>query len=189
MSKIIPFSRYFQKVHPKSGQPTYFVEKLWKGLIQLKPDISEFDTEILKLNILPVIGYKNIQQFQQRLFMIEPKFHTIRAGNRWKVGDKFSPRVWSGKPYCSKQIIIAPDIEIKKIFDIELINSVNSNITGHDRGYWCKVDDVVISELWFNELVKNDGLNWSDFIDWFNLKDNEIFKGQIICWNQNVQYL
>lgn len=46
------------------------------------------------------------------------KEHTIRKGKRWKVGDKFSPRIWSGKPYKSKQIILAPDTEIKQVFDI-----------------------------------------------------------------------
>lgn len=32
MSKVRTFSRYFPKGHPKEGQPTFFVEKFWKGL-------------------------------------------------------------------------------------------------------------------------------------------------------------
>jgi hypothetical protein len=32
MAKVRTFSRFFPKGHPKSGQPTFFVEKFWKGL-------------------------------------------------------------------------------------------------------------------------------------------------------------
>lgn len=38
----------------------------------------------------------------------DQKHHTIRAGNRFKTGDYFSPRVWSGSPYNSKQLNMRP---------------------------------------------------------------------------------
>lgn len=101
------------------------------------------------------------------------KHHTIRAGNRWKVGDKFSPRVWSKKPYNSKHIIIAPDIEVKKIWDFEIKDS-----------------EVIINGCLYNgkakELIKNDGLKEMEFWQWF--KFPKPFKGQIICWNENIEY-
>ena len=35
MSKVITFSRYFPSYHPRKGEPTFFVEKIHWGLIDL----------------------------------------------------------------------------------------------------------------------------------------------------------
>lgn len=107
------------------------------------------------------------------------KHHTIRAGNRWKVGDKFSPRVWSGKPRNSKQIIIAPDIEIKKVFDFEMdLNGIYS------------INGKYISHKSYHKLANNDGLTEVDMQFWFmpNMNKPKEFKGQIICWDENINY-
>jgi hypothetical protein len=184
MSKVITFSRVFPKYHPKAGQPTYFVEKL--------------------LSSINYKYYDEDRQFNPRLSVdsFEPKHHTIRNGNRWKVGDKFSPRVWSGKPYQSKQIIIAPDIEIVKIWDFEIttedddgehdwsfVEFLGKHYTAYGYGGY---DDKIMVEI-----AKNDGLTISDFYDWFLTRRTKqqrlenkpkIFKGQIICWNPNINY-
>ena len=124
MSKVITFSRVFPAYHPKKGQPTFFVEKIWQsfGINPLfpSPSLSIHNTH-LPYDIVHLVGDDLVY-----LHEYDPKHHTIRAGNRWKVGDKFSPRVWSGKPYNSKQIIIAPDIEIKKVWEFEI----------NENGYW-----------------------------------------------------
>lgn len=170
MSKVLTFSRHFPAYHPKKGKPTYFVEKITKSLHQsgLAPwDIPEdiFCTEMY--------------------WIAEPKNHTIRAGNRFKAGDKFSPRVWSGKPYQTKQIIIAPDIEVKKVFPFE--------IKLYHDGYWIdfagnKVPIEYTADL--SMLAKNDGLTVTDMIDWFinPKKKYNMMEGQIICWNENINY-
>jgi hypothetical protein len=156
MSKVITFSRFFPKYHPKAGQPTYFVEKL--------------------LSSINYKYYDEDRQFNPRLSVdgFEPKHHTIRKGNRWKVGDKFSPRVWSGKPYNSKQIIICPDIEIKQVFNFtkDLIS---------DKWY---VNGVEMSSAERIDLAQNDGLLYKDLLDWFQ----KPFNGQIICWSDAVSY-
>jgi len=130
MSRIITFSRTFPAYHPKKGQPTYFVEKL--------------------LSSINYKYYDEDRQFNPRLSVdsFEPKHHTIRSGNRWKVGDKFSPRVWSGKPYNSKMITIAPDIEIKQIwgFQKDLIS---------DKWY---INGIEMSSAARIDLALNDGL-------------------------------
>lgn len=80
MSKVITFSRYFPKGHPRAGEETYFVEQIYNSIFSLNDwsDAPEQDEDyIIPLN-LDIIGIKH---------------HTIRAGNRWKVGDKFSPQV------------------------------------------------------------------------------------------------
>lgn len=174
MSKVLTFSRKFPAYHPKAGQPTYFVEKIAKSLHKSGLAPWDIPDEIF---------------CQEMYYLSEPKNHTIRAGNRWKVGDKFSPRVWgddinpkSGKSgaYQSKQIIIAPDIEVKKVWEFFI------------NGGEFKIDDNIYggeSESIFEllELIAlNDGLNRHDLMAWF--KYPKPFSGQIICWNENVNY-
>ena len=162
MSCVITFSRVFPKYHPKAGQPTYFVEKLWESIgLPDKEYCFNLPDE-----------YQNFMRADSS--EVWAKHHTIRNGNRWKVGDKFSPRVWADKPYYSKQIIIAPDIEIKKVWEIELI------IRGHFK------ELIFLNDLQRNvpleEVAKNDGLLVNDLLNWFN----KPFKGQIICWSDYV---
>lgn len=179
MSKVLTFSRTFPAYHPKAGQQTYFVEQIWNGLNNLKmpvPKVKELPSDFM-WSILPLSNYGC-------------KYHTIRSGNRWKVGDKFSPRVWSGKPYRSKQIIIAPDIEVKKVWEFE-IKKTNFNgeiyIThsfpelGMD-----KLKERIINPALIKVIAENDGLSFIDFMQWFQFP--KPFSGQIICWNENINY-
>lgn len=161
MAKVLTFSRVFPAYHPKAGQPTYFVEKIYNSLF----------------------ARNNLMDYPKGLevneSILETKHHTIRAGNRFKVGDYFSPRVWSGKPYNSKQIIIAPDIQVKKVWDFEIdLNCVYS------------IDGKYTSEQTDYDLAMNDGLTESEMQFWFmpNMNKPKEFKGQIICWNESVNY-
>ena len=169
MSKVITFSRKFQKGHPRVGEQTHFVEKIMRHfLIEHSPMfpywMQAMEKNELNIRIRDCYDYK-------------PKFHTIRAGNRFKVGDTFSPRVWSDKPYRSEQIVIAPDIEVKKIWDILIAKDLKG---------------IRINRNWFFEnyesllfkLATNDGLSVTDFLDWFP----SYFEGQIICWSDNINY-
>jgi hypothetical protein len=161
------FSRVFPSYHPRKGQPTYFLEKIWESIKMKDPDyISQF-----------IWGDWLDHKFQ-------PKHHTIRAGHRWKVGDKFSPRVWSGQPYQSKQIVIAPDIEVKKTWDFDVIDiggidciRLNNEPFGqfHPLAKGCQ------------DIAKNDGLTSIELIQWFS-NPKPYGKYQIICWNENINY-
>ncbi len=157
------FARYFPKTHPNVGVPTYFVEKIYKSLYVVKSIPAELVNDFNYLIM-------NDDNFL-------PKNHTIRKGNRWKIGDKFSPRVWSGKPYNSKQITIAPDIIITKIYDIRILVldfgrlSLQCVIT---------IDGKPFDRI--EDLAMNDGLHIDDFLNWFLNKKSETFSGQIICW-------
>jgi len=157
MAKVIIFSRKFPSSHPRKGEETYFVEKFWNSVgVPEKCDIGP-------LNILA--GLSGVA-----------KHHTIRAGSRWKVGDMFSPRVWADKPYRSKQIIIGPDIEIKKIWNIRIYAYYLKGLVISWQG----------SEFDIDKVAANDGLSTDDFIDWF--EKSIPFNGQIICWNENINY-
>src|SRR5687767_4729574 len=106
MARVITFSKYFPCYHPKAGKPTGFVMKIWKSL-----------------------GYTHNYELIKDLFTgfhdknVMPKHHTLRGGSRWKVGDKFSPRIWSGEPYRSKQIAIAHDCEVIKVWAFKMYST------------------------------------------------------------------
>lgn len=172
--KVITFSLNFPNTHPRKGEPTFFVEKIWKGI---------WDGETSMNN--PLAGYweQYDQAFplkytdQENIHQHKPKVHTIRAGNRWKVDEWFSPRIWTGKPYASKQLQFGPPIQIKKIFKIKV----------DDSGLW--VDDY----LWqspYDRIAINDGLNNRDFIDWIikPYSDKKSLIGQAICWDESIEY-
>lgn len=107
-----------------------------------------------------------------------PKYHTIRAGTRWKVGDMASLRVWSGPPYRSKQVEFA-QVEVVKTWDID-----------YNGTYWF-INDAVVSTDTMQIVALNDGLTWEDFSAWFAIHpkmEEEGFCGQIISWNPDIIY-
>lgn len=165
--KVLTFSRHFPKGHAKAGQPTYFVEKVFASLKdKVVPDP------------LAIPGFI-WAQFQDCTF---PKGHTIRSGSRFKPGDMAGLRVWSDKPYRSKQIEFA-QVEVKKVWDIKIhiINgSVGVNVNGE-----------AMKGVQAPRIARNDGLEWIDFVNWFNIhpkKKQQVFTGQIICWNDSIEY-
>ena len=188
MSKVLTFSRHFPAYHPKAGQPTYFVEMI---LDQIKIDYSKAEYRAQLKDLNPGKQAHIITDFQLGLSINicnELKHHTIRAGHRFKAGDWFSPRVWSGQPYRSKQIIIAPPIKVKKVWDIEImIHDGSMQILVPVRhNHWLMLP--------LGEVATNDGLSIDDFQSWMNvhpkrIKEGEvIFTGQIICWNDKITY-
>jgi len=184
MAKVITLSRRFPSYHPKKGQCTYFVEKVLPALgIDIETThgfIPAYLDELEPLNAhLPAgVAY----DFVCKLTNIGDtplKYHTIRAGKRWKAGDKASLRVWSDTPYDSKQIILAPDIVIPKVLDVEMYyddpGKLCIDIGGSTYAYWSEILGVA---------SKNDGLDWKDMIDWFvrspDFKKTKHFSGQMI---------
>lgn len=164
--RVLTFSTHFPKGHPKEGKQTFFREKIWAGLAD-RADGFKIPDEITDWDWYEY--YNGI-----------PKHHTIRSGNRWKVGDKFSPRIWSGKPYASKQITFAPPIEIKKIWEIKI------------EGYQVFINKELFSQFQYSNqvanLAKNDGLSVDDFWNWFPCKPGKVFEGQIISWSIDIAY-
>lgn len=178
MAKVITFSRFFPSYHPKKGQPTYFVEKIWAHLI-----LSEkFDWESCESYLCGFWceGIFSMKKVEECVNTDALKIHTIREDSRWKVGDVFSPRVWSGKPYYSKQIVFAPELTITKT---EKIGTV---MYGDEMRFWKPYEGTdwahrpdmkqTLSRLETETIAKNDGLLVDDFRAWFK----KGFEGQII---------
>lgn len=180
--RVLTFSRTYPAYHPKKGQPTHFVEKIWKSQYVNgecpDPLNDAINTYVSAMDGLELASYNDLR----------PKWHTIRAGHRWKVGDVFSPRVWSGKPYGSKQVEFAPPLEVKKVWSFELVLHLF-----HERGFgWgVSVDGNDFLPDGQQGLAQNDGLELGDFLDWFKgpTKQGTVrFSGQIICWNPDLTY-
>ena len=166
MSKVITFSRSFPAYHTKAGHSTYFVEKFIKSF-----DNEEYESSKNFIRKTTALG---IQAWHD----LTPKYHTIRSGNRWKKGDYFSPRVWFDKPYRSPMITIAPDTLITDVWDFEIKDGlilINNQVYAYSSS----------TEL-LDPLASNDGLNQIELLEWF--KCPNYFKGQIICWNENIKY-
>ena len=188
MAKVITFSRQFPSYHPKAGQPTYFVEKVLRSVCEDMEHIRRYE---YTLEILQTIGGYDITKLGLRAIdLFDPKHHTIRAGHRFKAGDWFSPRVWSGKPYNSKQIQFAPDIRIPKTWDYKMaFHRVNGEVN-----LYAFVNDILVETPKAEMIASNDGLTLQDFSNWFCRKGQKfivglpIFDGQIICWNESIEY-
>lgn len=175
------FSRQFSQEHPRAGEPTYFVEKLIQSFLLL--DLLGYHTEHIKR--LRDLGYLEISKI-----ILDPmeKHHTIRAGHRFKKGDKFSPRVWAGKPYRSKQVILGPDVEVANTWNFE----VDENGICSLNGRYILSEHEGTEEPLIEEIAKNDGLSTKDFVDWIiqpAYRNHTAFFGQIITWNPKLEYI
>ncbi len=178
MARVITFSRRFPVTHPKKGQPTHFINSLWNspsiwpGTVWLEDnsgDIAAIRPEIEEwMNLESILKTK--------------KNHTIRAGQRHKAGDFFSPRVWSEGPYQSPQVKIGADTRIVKTWNIYM------DLCPDPEHYWLDVifinGEISTDVEIVKKLAKNDGLSEQDFRDWFK----KPFSGQIICWNEAIEY-
>lgn len=168
MARPILFSKTYPSYHPRKGELTFFVEKIWKFLADHGDEQSEKE-----LNEL----------FESEMFasystdLIFPKSHTIRSGRRWKTNDVFSPRIWSGPPYRSKQITFAKDLMIHHVWDILILPSYEVFINGQLYGYYGSPE--------IDKLAFHDGLSPQDFQSWFSKLP---FEGQIICWDAGINY-
>lgn len=180
---VLTFSRHFPAYHPKAGDTTHFVEKIHSSLGIVGDNRADIEEHIALLNIQLFVDKKElIVSFTDSIdweneFL--PKHHTIRAGHRFKAGDWFSPRVWSGQPYRSKQIIIAPPIQVKKVWDFDLMK-------GTDKWILC-LNGVQRERDLLLEIAQNDGLDLSDLLAWFKFP-KPTTNCQIICWNDKITY-
>lgn len=179
MAKVRTLSRKFMQGHLLAGCPTLFVESF---LNSIKPNWKENDEywfDLCNYNYKNLdkskISIKELYSFYDSLRKTNlVKKHTIRGGNHFKAADKISIRCWLDKPYNSPQIILWDDLEVKKVFDFSK-DLLSDNFYLNSK------------ELRFNEiltLANNDGLELSEFNQWFN----KPFVGQIITWSDGLNY-
>lgn len=173
--KVLTFARHFPAGHCRKGEPTYFVEQILNAVMPRGVN-GIIDRNAIDRKVLDIIN--DFVILDGRL----EKHHTIRAGARFKPGDMASLRVWSNKPYRSKQIEFA-QVEVKKVWVVRIEFSKDI--------IWVQINGGMRTYAFQNELAKNDGLELQDFIDWFKghpKKGSEVFTGQIICWSPHITY-
>jgi hypothetical protein len=164
MARVITFSRHFPATHPSKGEKTRFVERIWSGLLPM------FNRKLMHSwldehdGVLWDISYVDWLIKNQ----VPPKIHTIRKGCRFKKGDDFSFRVWSGNPYASKQVQFAPDLFV---IDTPRFKTDGLHYYVNNERKWGQS----------SMLADNDGLLLADFAAWFP----EPMEGQIILWHKN----
>lgn len=175
MSKVLTFMQHLPKSKGFDGEPTNFIAKIWKSLVfndcKYQP-ASERIPQPKHMMLFPeqnaiLSQYLFVYYFMDNQLEIDAKKHTIRAGDRWEEGDYASLRVWSGKPYRSKQIEFTQEVLIEKVYDFKIRNN---------KVY---VNGKQFKNRKLLNLVRNDGLTLEQFWKFF-YKD---FTGQIICWN------
>lgn len=171
--KVMMVSTFFPKTHRFNGLRTTFEVKIWSTLVNLlgfsqpkfHKDITHESTKILEVNEKTPL-----------------KLHTIRAGSSWKEGQELSLRCWSGKPYNSKQEVIANGVKIQKVQSIKYVPNE-----------FLRIGDTVFTgekmQLKLFRIAKNDGFSTlNEFLEWFQ----KPFVGNIIWFvnpdDLNINY-
>lgn len=173
--KVITVSRNFPAYHIKAGEPTYFIEQIYNDVFAG----CAFVLELLK-ELNPKIDIEILDKLNDSLDVdvTDLKRHTIRKGKRWKNGEEASLRIWSGKPYNSKQIEFARvkltviDFEIKE----DDADEPSIYLNGKHYAQIGATDSI--------KIANNDGLMLDDFKSWFRYPKN--FSGQLLSWSGNL---
>ena len=96
---------------------------------------------------------------------------TIRAGNRWKAGDVFQPRIWTGKPYQSPQLAFMPELTILGTQSFEHDGKGKFFLEGSELGF-----------MQVQKIAAHDGLSPRSFVAWFS----KPFKGQRLIFGRKA---
>lgn len=160
---VLTVSRVFPTTHKRKGEPTFFVEKIFKGLNQIMPCC--WCGHGCTCSKHCIIDSMNLNE----------KLHTIRANYElWAKRIKdvqegkaiLSIRYWSGKPYNSKQVEICQLDKDSGIGIQKLITLYDSFVLiGKKENEY---DSFSIKK---DLLAKNDGLSLEDFKEWFRKYD------------------
>ena len=189
-----------------NGQPTYFVEKIlkglpdkgtyfpaickecgWKGMSSLCGTHQIADTGDWSDWACPKCGCESLDDCEGIELInngyyheapIAPKLHTIRSDpkNRWKAGNKIHFVI---NNRTKDRFQFAPVLECKSVQNIRIRHSLIPYPPGVFVG-----DNLMyrLAPEEIEDLARNDGFNSvEDFFKWFD-KD---FDGKIIHWHEN----
>ena len=139
---VLTLSQNFPVTHSKAGQPTFFKDKFHAA-------ITHNDEYWNKLHTIRA----NYQLWRER-------FDQIERGEAC-----LSIRLWTGKPYCSKQVEIAR-LTAEDGIGLEMLQFKK----GHEWGEWVIADreDYWCTHVKPSTLAMNDGLSLEDWTEWFN---------------------
>jgi len=176
-----------------NGKPTYFVEKIWKGLWETN------NVEFIIMSSEYEFGYNEISPLkyveQENIHTYNPKLHTIREDPhcRWRPGRRIHPVINNRSP---NRFQFAPVIKCQSVQSITILyNDGNPAVYLGDTCesgmpfYFKDFDEedgqyICYGENQMLQLAQNDGFDSiADFFAYFH-KD---FSGKIIHWT-NLKY-
>lgn len=171
---ILPFSTQL------NGKPTYFVERIWEGLLR---NIFEEDVEYQQYLRLHKKQFgENWDWFPDGYPRLEnPKVHTIREdkADSWKAGTKIDFFINCRQ---KKMFRFAPVLPVVSVQKIEIVYYTNREILMNDLppNKAILIDDKKrLNDKEIEVLAQNDGFDTiEDFFAYFN----EDFTGKIIHW-------
>lgn len=150
----------------KNGQPTYFVEKIWRGLEQLSPVYKKYSNEWLQ------IYYQKIDNTCDFQTNFQPKITTIREDkhDRWHAGVLIHFIVFPRSKKMFQFAPVIPCVSTQKIV-------IETN--GYLNDYKVYVDGRELNIKEVQRVAWNDGFdNVISFLLWFR----DGFEGKIIHW-------
>lgn len=174
---ILPFSTQM------NGKPTYFVEKIWEGLLRhIVPTDNEYIAHLNWHEELFGKQWDFIPEETDR--MTNPKLHTIREdkNDRWKEGNKIDFFINCRQKDMFRFAPVLPVVSTQKI-EIVWVELFGNNVAHVfiDKEFIAKVkfgSEMMVTGNML-QLAQNDGFDTiEDFFSYFN-KD---FTGKIIHW-------
>lgn len=178
-----------------AGQPNYFVEKIWNGLIDhngLSSDDFEAVVDDFTKYLTPFRDDIDKQGYMRFALRRQPKIHTIRLDphDRWKPGMKIHPVI---NNRTKNRFQFAPVLECVSTQKIVIQYKFNDgsyfldnhafpifgNAGKYERNALILIDDNRLNFNMMNSLAINDGFpNAYAFFQYFN----QDFTGKIIHW-------
>lgn len=170
---ILPFSTQL------NGNPTYFIEKIWEGL--LRTVFKEDKEYISNLNAHEEQFGKHwdfLPEESER--MTNPKIHTIREDKkeRWKPGTKIDFFINCRQKNMFRFAPVLPVVSVQKVQIVYYHNRETLTLDlPQKKGVIIDDEPLMRSEI--EQLALNDGFDTiEDFFAYFN----EDFIGKIIHW-------
>ena len=155
------------------GDQTYFIPKIWRGLIDNMGMYSDYMSYVN--TILNSGNDKIMEAFfpVKDINTIAPKIHTIREDKHdlWKPGRKIHMAVFNR---TKDRFQFVTELECKSVQRIEIIHNLF-----YTKNSLIFIDDIPLRFDTQKKLARNDGFNSvEDFFRFFS-KD---FSGKIINW-------
>lgn len=159
-----------------NSQPNYFIEKIWKGLLNGPGNLEESYMNYQGRYLDKFGDFWDGDTFSE---FLEPKFHTIRRDpdNLWKAGMDIQLVIHQG---TQDEFQFAPPIKCQTVQRIQIDYSKLINTDGPA----VFIDYELVDKETLVQLALNDGFpTVSDFFYYFN----EEFSGNLVHWS-NLTY-
>jgi len=165
---VLTLSQTFPVYHPKAGKNTRFGAKVGDTLAD-KPDATKVDSDYKRHTIRG-----NYDLWHKR-------FEEIYAGKAC-----LSVRMWSGKPYASKQVELYRLTKEDGI-GMELLCFADNHSKKDKELHRPIVGGT--TEVDYRKLAANDGLSLQDWEDWFTYGDYDLREPMVIIHFTPYRYI